>query len=139
MSVKPPNSLPYFEAPRAKKEGRQTRRSTEVKWHIYSLSTQLKNAWPPGYWRSKNASGYNFYYRCVAHDGTIVNLKCPLPQFRFELVDAAVWQWVIEFLTNPNLLEQGMAAYQAEQEVKTKEFLKESLLLLNSLPTSKSS
>jgi hypothetical protein len=72
----------------------------------------------PAKWASKNASGYNFYYRCVAHDGTIANLKCPLPQFRLELVDAAVWQWVTEFLTNPELLEQGMADYQTEQEVK---------------------
>lgn len=33
-------------------------------------------------------------------------------------MDAAVWQWATEFLTNPELLKEGMAAYQAEQEVR---------------------
>jgi hypothetical protein len=41
-----------------------------------------------------------------------------LPHFKLERVDAAVWQWVTEFLTNPELLKEGMAVYQAEQEVR---------------------
>jgi site-specific DNA recombinase len=72
----------------------------------------------PGFWTSKNASGYNLYYRCTAHDGTKANLKCSMPQFRLEPVDDAVWHWITDFLTNPQELEQGMADYQAEQEVK---------------------
>jgi hypothetical protein len=32
-----------------------------------------------------------------------------LPQFKLEQVDAAVWQWVTEILTNPELLEEGLA------------------------------
>ena len=72
----------------------------------------------PGAWASKNAKGYNFYYRCTGYDGTIANVKCSLPQFRLDGVDGAVWQWVTDFLTNPELLEHGMADYQAEQEVK---------------------
>jgi site-specific DNA recombinase len=72
----------------------------------------------PGYWSSKNANGYNCYYRCVAHDGTIANVKCPIPQFRLDAVDGVVWEWVTGFLTNPELLEQGMAEYQADQDIK---------------------
>ena len=72
----------------------------------------------PGKWASKNARGSNYYYRCTAHDGTRANIACTMPQFRLELVDRVVWQWIAEFLTNPQLLEQGMADYQAEQEVK---------------------
>jgi site-specific DNA recombinase len=72
----------------------------------------------PGAWASKYAKGYNFYYRCTGHDGTIANVKCPIPQFRLEQVDGAVWEWVTSFLTDQQLLEQGMAEYQAAQEVK---------------------
>jgi len=72
----------------------------------------------PAHWHSKNARGDNYYYRCWANDGTKVNVKCNLSQFRLERVDAAVWQWVTEFLTNPELLKEGMAVYQAEQEVR---------------------
>ena len=72
----------------------------------------------PGPWMSKNVKGYNLYYRCTGHDGTIANVKCPIPQFRLDAVDGVVWEWVTGFLTNPELLEQGMAEYQAEQEVK---------------------
>ena len=77
----------------------------------------------PAHWYSKNARGHNYYYRCVANDGTIANIKCGLPQFRLEQVDAAVWQWVTEFLTNPELLEEGMADYQAENEVKNERLI----------------
>ena len=72
----------------------------------------------PGYWMSKNLNGYNLYYRCTGHDGTIANVKCPMPQFRLDAVDGVVWEWVTGFLTNPELLEQGMAEYQADQEIK---------------------
>jgi len=75
----------------------------------------------PGLWIAKNTRGYNLYYRCTAHDGTRANIKCGLPQFRLEQVDAVVWTWVTEFLTNPQLLEQGMADYQTEQEIKNEQ------------------
>jgi len=71
----------------------------------------------PGLWIGKNERSYNLYYRCAGHDGTRANIKCGLPQFRIEQVDAVVWEWVTEFLTNPQLLEQGMADYQAEQGI----------------------
>lgn len=71
----------------------------------------------PALWVGKNSKGYILYYRCTGHDGSRANIKCNLPQFRVEQVDAAVWNWVTEFLTNPQLLEQGMEDYQAEQEI----------------------
>jgi hypothetical protein len=70
----------------------------------------------PGYWASKNARGYNLYYRCNGADGARVNVKCQLPQFRLDQVDAAVWGWICEFLTNPRVLEQGIQEFQTVQE-----------------------
>ncbi len=88
----------------------------------------------PAHWHSKNAHGVNYYYRCMANDGTKVNIKCNLPQFKLERVDAAVWQWVTEFLTNPELLEEGMAVYQAEQEIRNEGVI-ERLTIIDELLT----
>ncbi len=71
----------------------------------------------PALWIGKNKRGYILYYRCAGSDDVRANIKCDLPQFRIEQVDAAVWNWIIEFLTNPYLLEQGLASHQEKQEV----------------------
>jgi hypothetical protein len=80
-------------------------------------------------WVSKNTRGYILYYRCAGHDGARANIKCGLPQFRVEQVDEAVWQWITDFLTNPELLEQGMADYQAEQEIKNERFFERAKII----------
>ena len=42
--------------------------------------------------------------------------KCRLPQFRLDLVEAAFWEWICGFLTNPLVLEQGIQDFQTIQE-----------------------
>jgi site-specific DNA recombinase len=71
----------------------------------------------PALWVSKKKRGYPLYYRCTASDGVKANIKCNLPQFRLDQVDAAVWNWVTELLISPHLLEQGLASQKEKQEV----------------------
>jgi site-specific DNA recombinase len=57
------------------------------------------------------------YYRCpsstfFAGHGN----PHPTPYFRADLVDAAVWEWVRGFLTDPAALERGLGQYRAERE-----------------------
>ena len=59
---------------------------------------------------------YYLYYRCNGYMGTIANVKCDLPSFRVDIVDKLVWDWVKELLTNPKVLDQGLAAYQEGRE-----------------------
>jgi len=34
--------------------------------------------------------------------------KCKIPSFRVDMVDVVVWNWVIQLLTNPETLEEGI-------------------------------
>lgn len=48
------------------------------------------------------------YYRCLAiHKGDVAH-KCNIPSFRVDTVDAVIWNWVIQLLTNPEALEEGI-------------------------------
>jgi site-specific DNA recombinase len=88
----------------------------------------------PALWIGKNKRGYLLYYRCAGADGVRANIKCDLPQFRIEQVDAAVWSWITEFLTSPLLLEQGLANIQEKQEVDCAQIL-ERLTIIEDLLT----
>ncbi len=56
------------------------------------------------------------YYRCPARDtGGDYAHKCDSPYFRADHVDAAVWGWVCEFITNPAALERGLRESQQER------------------------
>jgi len=54
------------------------------------------------------------YYRCNGATWLREHV-CDLPHFRADQVDAAVWDWVKSFLTDPALLNEGMRAKQEEQ------------------------
>jgi site-specific DNA recombinase len=77
----------------------------------------------PNLWRSKNARGLNFYYRCAGVDGSRVRVWCDLPQFRVDQVDEAVWGWIERFLSNPELLQQGLLDYQTDKEKESHNYL----------------
>ncbi|MGA7193601.1 MAG: recombinase family protein [Anaerolineales bacterium] len=48
------------------------------------------------------------YYRCLAiHKGGLAK-KCNMPSFRVEIVDRIVWDWVVQLLTNPESLQEGL-------------------------------
>jgi site-specific DNA recombinase len=57
-----------------------------------------------------------YYYRCNGMMGNIANVKCDLPSFRVELVDALVWGWVKTLLTDSTVFETGLKLYQEQQE-----------------------
>jgi site-specific DNA recombinase len=59
---------------------------------------------------------YYLYYRCNGYMGNVANVQCNLPSFQVPAVDEAVWEWVKNLLTDPNVLEQGLAEYQAGRE-----------------------
>ena len=48
------------------------------------------------------------YYRCLAIHKNAVAHKCSIPSFRVDMVDAVIWNWVIQLLTNPEALEEGI-------------------------------
>jgi len=55
------------------------------------------------------------YYRCPAASGSLDSARqCDAPYFRVDLVDAAVWGWAKELLTDPGALEHGLEQYQAD-------------------------
>ena len=64
----------------------------------------------------KGGNKYYEYYRCNGYMGNIANVKCDLPSFRANHVDAVVWEWVKSFLENPSALEEGLDSYQDEKE-----------------------
>jgi site-specific DNA recombinase len=59
---------------------------------------------------------FYLYYRCNGYMGNIANVACNLPGFRVEVVDDLVWEWVKTLLTNPSVLEAGLAEYQESRE-----------------------
>ena len=59
------------------------------------------------------------YYRCLAiHKGEMSH-QCKIPSFRVDIVDMIVWNWIIQLLTNPESLQDGLTAHlnQNEKEV----------------------
>ena len=56
------------------------------------------------------------YYKCNALMGNIANVKCHLPSFRVDVVDKLVWDWVKALLTQPGILETGLAEYRESRE-----------------------
>ena len=45
--------------------------------------------------------------------------ECDMPTIRADHVDAQVWSWVKSFLMEPEVLEQGLLAYQQERETES--------------------
>jgi hypothetical protein len=57
------------------------------------------------------------YYRCPSkHRRTDVVRECSLPSFRADHVDAAVWEWIKSFLTDPEALAIGLRGIHQERE-----------------------
>ncbi len=91
--------------------------------HIWCGKCRCRMNGHPALWIGKNKRGYLLYYRCTGSDGVRANIKCDLPQFRVEQVDSAVWNWIREFLINPNLLQQGLTEYQEHQAAENAQTL----------------
>lgn len=65
--------------------------------------------------RTPNKKTY-LYYICNGHLKQVVNVTCDLPGFRVDHVDALVWEWIKSLLTQSDILEQGLTAYQKGRE-----------------------
>jgi uncharacterized protein (DUF1778 family) len=65
-----------------------------------------------------NAKRDYLYYVCLGRRNHKLSPgeKCDLAYFRADHVDAAVWEWVKSFLTNPAALAEGLQAEQAGRE-----------------------
>jgi hypothetical protein len=59
------------------------------------------------------------YYICGATSGGIVGASCQMPHFNAGLVDAAMWAWVKEFMTDPAALAKGLQAFESDRERET--------------------
>jgi site-specific DNA recombinase len=67
------------------------------------------------YWYKGERRTYSFY-RCPTERGAGYERNCDTPAFRADQVDAAVWDWVRSFLSDPAALVRGLGQYQAERE-----------------------
>ncbi|MFC1975108.1 recombinase zinc beta ribbon domain-containing protein [Chloroflexota bacterium] len=69
--------------------------------------------------------GKNLYYRCPGTYPTSATRKCDKVIFRADQVDAAVWNWVKEFLSSDETLEKGFAEYKVRQAEKNEPLLEQ--------------
>jgi site-specific DNA recombinase len=60
------------------------------------------------------------YYHCAGRAGQILGVRCDLPYFRADHVDAIVWEWVKSVLSEPAALMDMLNTYQEEQEKANK-------------------
>ena len=74
-----------------------------------------------------------FYYRCAATgpSNTDYAHTCDMPGFRVSLVDAKVWEWLRDLLTDSAALEKGLAALR-NQEEHTKSPIRERIAYIDS-------
>ncbi|GAG34616.1 unnamed protein product, partial [marine sediment metagenome] len=56
-----------------------------------------------------------FYYRCNGRDKRTVR-NCKIPRFRVEVVDAAVWEWIRDVMSDSIQLREELENRWAEQE-----------------------
>lgn len=57
-----------------------------------------------------------FYYRCNGMLKNIANVVCNLPNFRVDIVDRLVWDWIKSILTDDHVLENGLRLYKESQD-----------------------
>jgi site-specific DNA recombinase len=72
------------------------------------------------------------YYRCPGTYNSSCAHPCSSPLFRADYVDAIVWDWLKEKLSDPDRLVQGLEDYQAEQD-KANEPIRARLAVIESL------
>jgi site-specific DNA recombinase len=91
--------------------------------HQYLLSKRVKcgrcglkmSGLTSDFWQGKKHYHYQ-YYRCPATKPGDYARECDMPTFRADVVDAAVWDWIKSFLSDPVALTEGLAEYQAVRE-----------------------
>jgi hypothetical protein len=69
-------------------------------------------------YRSNGRHYLRLYYRCKATEGKAYVNTCHSPFFPATEVDAAVWEWVKSFLTDPAVLNRGLDKCQAERQLE---------------------
>lgn len=51
---------------------------------------------------------------CNSFDSSIATPKCGMPSFPVQLVDTAVWEWVVELMENPRALRESLEKSKVE-------------------------
>jgi len=82
--------------------------------HKYVMSRRL--ICQCGYKIVSTNSKNGLYYSCPARRRRANYCRICAFLFSASKVDAVIWDWVKEFFENPELLRQGIARYQAQQE-----------------------
>lgn len=72
------------------------------------------------------------YYRCNAVQNKDYRHKCDTPYFRADMVDATVWAWIRDIVSNPEKLRQSAEAYR-EMQAEVLRPLQDQLAVIDSL------
>ena len=84
--------------------------------HEYLLSRRVTCGKCGCKMRGNVAGGVRLYYLCPSTVNIDYTRACNAPSFKASHVDTAVWNWAKSFLCSPEMLEEGLEAYQAERE-----------------------
>jgi site-specific DNA recombinase len=79
------------------------------------LLNRLTKCGQCGYSVNGKRSTPHHYYACSSSDGKRVGKTCGMPYFRVPEVDAAVWEFTVELLSNPRAVASAMRRSQEEQ------------------------
>ncbi len=59
---------------------------------------------------------HNHYYYCKGREQKPVSL-CSMPNFRADLLDLTVWEWLVNLIENPEMVTQGLKNQHAESQL----------------------
>jgi site-specific DNA recombinase len=130
VSVPPIVSVELWEAAQVRlAENRIKRRP---KRHHYLLGGRL-TCGECGLKMTGKPGGTYLYYRCPSKTDKLLYARpCSSPSFRVEHVDAAVWGWIVSFLTDSEALTSGLWSHHQEME-KENEPIRERLGIVDDL------
>jgi site-specific DNA recombinase len=98
------------------KNKEQSQRSIRRK---YLLSRRLRCGKCGYTFAGRTRKGHNQFYRCKGREQKPYSV-CDMPAFRTDMVDNAVWDWVISLLLDPNNIIEGLRGMQEESRRKNK-------------------
>jgi site-specific DNA recombinase len=98
------------------KNKEQSQRSIRRK---YLLSRRLRCGKCGYTFAGRTRKEHNQYYRCKGREQKPYSV-CDMPAFRTDLVDSAIWNWVVSLLLDPNSIIDGLRGMQEESRRKNK-------------------
>lgn len=71
---------------------------------------------------------HNRYYYCKGREQKPVSL-CSMPNFRADLIDLTVWEWLVNLIENPKLVTQGLKNRHLESQLSNDRLLEQITLI----------